>query len=343
MTGASGSYSASTATSAWSKSVAFNGAVCAVVDGDPTSSLNLPTGNKHLIAIDLGAGTTLNGSLTVDTCTNPFMDTVLAVSGGATGCPVTAASWKCANSDDDGCARQSTVTIVAAWRWVFAIVGGYGGVAAPYTLTWTYAPPTASPSSRWSSSATRTASATSARSVGASASGTPTPTVSAPLTRTQTGTGTVTPSNSPTPTVTASQSGSAGLCAASVYVTSFGFGASGAVSGTLAGQGSLFPYGHCANMRADGTYDGTLAVLEPAAQVLVVITLADDAPPANGTLVLDTCTRTEFDTMLWVGTSCPTGKDFSNMDCIASNDDACSLQSVITVPTDGVTASTTCS
>ena len=104
--GSSGVYSSNTAQSPWVLSSAFNNAACnsVIYGGAP---LYMPSGNKHLLAIDLGAGTLLNGTLEIDTCVNGLFDTLLFVSGGPSGCPSSVAAWTCAMSNDDFCGRLS--------------------------------------------------------------------------------------------------------------------------------------------------------------------------------------------------------------------------------------------
>ena len=114
ISGVAGTYSASTLIQPWALSSSFSNVQCGNVDipqpppsaGGP-APLTVPIGNKHLVVIDLGVGTPLNGSLTVDTCTNPLFDTVLFVSGGPTGCPSSPVSWICTDSDDDSCGVTS--------------------------------------------------------------------------------------------------------------------------------------------------------------------------------------------------------------------------------------------
>ena len=214
----------------------------------------------------------------------------------------------------------------ATWRYVYVIVGGWGSVAAPYTLTWSYADATPSPTMHWSPTASRTATASAAETLGASLSHTPTPTRTAPATGTHTGTHTGTPAVTPTPGTTPSHTASPGSCGSEVYITAHGAGRTGAAFGTTAGQQALFPYGHCANQpTGDGWFDGTQAVLLPAAMVLVEVDLSAGGtlptPVLNGTLEMDTCQGTDYDSLLWLGTSCPTGRNFANMDCLVINDD----------------------
>lgn len=71
LNGSGGVYSASTLTSSWVNSAAFHGVLCHnVQDGNPPGTpayLAVSLGPLHAIAIDLGAETLLNGTLTMDT------------------------------------------------------------------------------------------------------------------------------------------------------------------------------------------------------------------------------------------------------------------------------------
>ena len=102
-------------------------------------NVTLPVGGKHLISLDLGVGFRPGGNLTIDTCTSPYMDTVVAVGSG---CPDAPARFQCESASDnwpcsDGEAnpRQSTVTVFNARARVWSVlVAGVSGAAAPYTL-----------------------------------------------------------------------------------------------------------------------------------------------------------------------------------------------------------------
>ena len=235
------------------------------------------------------------------------------------------------------------------WRWVYVVVTGYSAAAGPYVLTWSYTPPTPSRTVHWSPTASRTTSATWTRASVASPSNTATTTLSSHATASQTATLTAAVTRASTPFATPTATPSFGACGSTILVTSYGVGVSGSVSGNLAGQQTLFPYGNCLSEPAgDGLFDGSYNVLLPAAQILVVISLGY-VPPANGSLVVDTC-PSDFDTTLWLGTSCPSNNNFANMNCIAMNDDApafgngCSTSYVtgnpsrVAVTTDGVTS-----
>ena len=319
--GTSGSVSLSTVQSPWALSAAF-GALSCNQETSPGTFMNASTGAKHVIALDLGVGTELGGLLTVDTCSNPFFDTQLYVGYG---CPVSVPSFACFVSDDDFCPRQSLVSFYPSGRWVYVVVAGYETNTGPYTLTWSYSL-AGSPSVPFSSTATRTASVTLSHSPGASAS----------LTPSWSRSHSASPSPPPTASKTASAGGtpsassSPGSClntANGIYFTAHLSGASGSYFGSLSGQVDIYPYGNCVSadytLTANPSYYNTVY---PGPQILFSLDLGF-TPPPGGSLYIDTCNQTTFDTVLFVGTSCPLPPYFATMQCVLSNDDACSSAS----------------
>ena len=292
---------------------------CADV-GVVDATLEMPVGPKHALEVNLGAGVAPGGTLTVDLCgANTLFDTMLFVGDG---CPANATTFRCRGASDDACSQQSSVTIegLGATR-VYVIVGGYNGAFGPYSLQWSYVPPTPSWTSSPSTTSGATATGTRSSTQGASVSVSPPPTPSASQAPTAPGTSTTTPSAASTPRVTPSATETAGICGSGEsgsYLTARLDGLSGVFDGALSGQAPLFPYGNC----PDGA--GGFALIKNAAQQLFSVDLGL-SPPSDGFWQFDTCNGTDFDTLLFVGANCPRLGAFSQFGCLAMNDDACGV------------------
>lgn len=293
-----------------------------VDDADTSQTRSLPPGNKHVFSIDLGAGTPLGGLLTIDSCnSDSLFDTLLFVGSG---CPANATQFTCLSASDDslGCAPQSQVNVFpVTTRTYYAILGGYNGAFGPYRLTWRYSgpSPSESPSASPVPTTTPPITATSTRNV--SPSGTPpgTPSITGSQTASITPSGTR--SNAGTPRITPSSSETPGICGmgeSNAYLTARLSGLSGAFTGNLDGQEALFRFGNCP---MDG---GGYQLLKNAPQVFLAVDVGANSP-TSGFYVFDTCNGTDFDTLLFVGTGCPSLESFSTMQCVMSNEDACGI------------------
>ena len=321
LNGTSGVFSSSTKVAPWGLSATFAGpALSCTQDGNPSSPLAPSVGPKHVIALDLGVGTPMGGTLTVDTCSNPFIDTQLFVGAG---CPTSVASFACLDSDDDYCPRQSLVAYTPPGRWVYIVVAAYLTGAGPYTLSWSYVNPYGS--APFTPTATRTPTATSSHAPGASPSVTPSWSISHSSTDTPAPTASSQPSKSLSPT-TSAMAGSCFAASNGIYFTARLTGASGTYSGSLSGQIAIYPFGNCVSTDWTGALDSTYNILFNGPQILFALDLGF-VPPPGGTLVVDTCTSTTFDSMLFLGTSCPFPSAFTAFSCALSNDDACNAMS----------------
>jgi hypothetical protein len=331
--GIRGSFSSDTSVSPWAAGNvgSWVGASVTVVvndDGD-VATITVPPGNKHLLGLDMGPGVSPGGTLRGSLCANPLFDTVLFV---GTGCPTSWGAFNVTGANDDGsgnpaCGRASEVVVTnVTTRTTYWVVGGYNGASGPYTFTWDYAPPTPSASFAPTPSPVRTATSTQTPTIGVSRTGTPT------LTRTRTGTptGSRTPSptgsNAVTPTGTPTPSSSPGYCGAAgsgVDLDARLFGASGSFSGSTAGKVAVFPYGNCRSADETLTPGQGVNMLASGPQMFIAINLGFN-PGANATLTVSLCSvRTTFDSVLFVGTSCPYPGAFTNFGCALSNDDGC--------------------
>jgi hypothetical protein len=97
----SGNVTRNTDSNAWPLGDAFTGKLCAA-DDVALEPHAVPRGNKHAWMIDLGADVWLNGTLHVDLCVDPALNTLMFVS---TQCPTLPASaWDCTLSNDDSSA-----------------------------------------------------------------------------------------------------------------------------------------------------------------------------------------------------------------------------------------------
>ena len=271
LNGTSGSYTGSTVTGFWAgESASFVGAQCTDTcwydpdyvggscgNGPYPTNYTVPPGHSALIALDLGPTAVLGGYLEMDTCVNPYFDTLLFV---GTGCPTSYGSFNCLGSNDDAgdvCAgaRQSAVMLPVSTRLLYVLVGGFSAAAAPYTLSWTYTGPTASPSNAATRSTSRTASVT----LGASPSVTPTFSSAKSSTATPTATNTGTGSFQGTPVATPSNSASPGSCGAgpsAVALAGSLTGTAGWFFGSTVGQTMTYPYGRCLKQLDDGVGGG---------------------------------------------------------------------------------------
>ena len=349
LTGPSGEYSDNTEANPWPLGDAYTdkpgGGGCLRPEGDPMA---IPIGNKHAFSLNLGLDQPLGGILVIDLCLSGF-DTQLFVSAssGMLGCPsgLNAGRWACTRAGDDECGVLSKVMLdVLAVRQVYVILGGYQGRVGAYTFRWNYTAPDVSPTARATSAGPRSRSATSTLTVGASRSNSATvsrtPSNAATVTSTPASTG----SNSRTPTSTAvptSAPFSCGMRPDDVAVTARVSGTSGRYYGTTAGAATLFSYGACSLIDADEmVYGETPLLITFRPHVLVAIDIggtAESFPPGTQ-LVVDTCDRaTSFDTVLFLGTSCPSVSDgFPSMQCVVSNDDACKEQGALSSKQSGV-------
>ena len=183
------------------------------------------------------------------------------------------------------------------------------------------APP--SPTATSSGSGSGSKSGPGTQSPSGSRSGTPTATRSSSSTATAAGTGTpsssqsgtdkatssVMLSSSPTPTATSTQS----LCRAPVNRVAVQSGVSGTfpvASSADAGNAGMYTSGSCAV-----GYQSFV----PGPRLVYRITLSNELP-VGGTLTLSTCGLTSNDTVLYLGTGCPTW--FGSFNCLRGNDDA---------------------
>ena len=155
------------------------------------------------------------------------------------------------------------------------------------------------PTGTGSVSSTQTSSVTSSH----------TSTSSSSATRTKTSSMTPTPTVSPSHTATASQP----PCRAPVTRVAVQSGANGTfpiASSAVAGNVGMYTSGYCA---------GGLSTLFPGPRLVYRIALNDGAP-LGGTLTLSTCGLTSNNTVLYLGTGCPTWS--LPFGCLRGNDDA---------------------
>jgi hypothetical protein len=210
--------------------------------------------------------------------------------------------------------------------------------AFPPSATPTSTPtPTVSPTATTSASATRSptptrsASPTASRTASCSVSRTPSPTPTATASSTATPTGSRTGTPTPTPTQsasgTASRTGSVSatatptpsvtdtpMCGARAPITSL-YGVSGSLPapvdlGGPSGVGGLYTSGTCAR---------GLSALYPGPRALFFLDVGEGVP-LGGTLTVTTCGATSNNTVLYVGTGCPSWSVPFN--CRVGNDDA---------------------
>ena len=151
----------------------------------------MPGGIKSLYMVDL-SDYPIGGTLVITTCnswngysfgTSFSGDTVLNV---GTGCPGSAASFRCVGGVDDSCGVLSLITIYGTTTDKYwAIVSGYaGGTITNAGLNWYYTSPsgsvtgTLSPGALPSNSSTATSSLTSSQTPSRTPSATRTPTAS---------------------------------------------------------------------------------------------------------------------------------------------------------------------
>ena len=162
--------------------------------------------------------------------------------------------------------------------------------------------PSGTPSATATASAFGTGSA--ARSASGSSAGTPLPTMSPPATRTSSPPRTASPTVSATPTPPVCR----GLPA--VRLLTGTSGVSPPLSTVTAGQPGMYTAGTCAT---------GLRAFYPGTRLLYSLYLGLGTP-LGGTLTLTTCGHTINDTVLYVGTGCPSWeRPFA---CVAGNDDA---------------------
>ena len=308
MSGVQGSYSGSTEGSGNAIFVTptqggYNSSWVGCEDSwSPGDMRDMPSGNKHILTLDLGAGTVLGGTLLVDTCNfdTPF-DTVLFVGAG---CADTARNFRCVSANDDACGSQSRVLVpVVDQRFYYVIIAGFRGSFGPYRISWDYDLPSPSNTPSISVSGTVSPRPTGTRAPGSRASQTASNSPPATATVTASLSATASPSTTVTPRGTPSNSGTPGLCgmgASNAYLTARLSGLSGVFTGQLDGQAPLFHYGSCP--LGDGTTN--YGLIKDAPQVFVAVDiggLGEDVP-SSGFLLFDTCNGTDFDTILFVGT-----------------------------------------
>ena len=116
-------------------------------------------------------------------------------------------------------------------------------------------------------------------------------------------------SSAPTPTVTPTQP----LCRAPVNCVLVQSGVSGTfpvVSSADAGNAGMYTTGSCALGYSS---------FVPGPRLVYRITLSNELP-VGGTLTLSTCGLTTNDTVLYLGTGCPTW--FGSFNCLRASDDA---------------------
>ena len=282
---------------------------------------------RHMLALDSGVAAPPAGGLllSINTCSpNPrvgggwITDTGLYVGDG---CPVSAAGWGCDfyadESVTEGCpqwATSFTVPIAGNRAWVL-VTGraGEGLRVGKYGFTWLWTTPSPSPSP-------------AAASALPTPSGTPSPSRAASASPTTPATPSQTPSASgnflcqePNIVLTDQLEGPSGLWESELIAPgnpAVGGGGS-ALNPPPAGWGG--PNGTC----VDPPNLDPVA-FNPAGSGLALrlsLGLASAGLALGGELTIDTCTeRTSFDTMLFVGDSCPTGA--GRFACFVSNDDA---------------------
>jgi hypothetical protein len=157
--------------------------------------------------VDVGAGRTPGGTLTVSTCDSTpstGFDSVVFVGAG---CGAGGAGFACAASSDDSCGIGSRVVLTGVTGRFFQVgVAGFAGVGGSYNLTYVYSEPV-TPSITPSTSPTRSPSPTNTPSASRTASDSGSGSPTAPPTPSSTGTGSLTAS--PTASQTAASTGTA--------------------------------------------------------------------------------------------------------------------------------------
>jgi hypothetical protein len=306
-----------------------------------------------LVKVDLPPSALLGGLLNLTTCSALSVAITATIAVGH-GCPSAAYSppeqFTCiGGASENACGKGATISVpVTASRRLYVLVNGRDQTASPITtfvLNYSYVPLTPSPSPSASSSlspssspsqtGTRSLSPTPSKSQmsqSVTASGSQTATPSASRSATGSGSRSATPSRSrtPSPTRTPTRSVSASLppsatatrtatrspplCRAPVSNVTLLVGAAGASAplGTAssAGNAGLYTSGSCAT---------GLRTFWPGPRLVYYLDLGPGTP-LGGALAVTTCGLTANNTVLYVGTGCPTwAVPFA---CLAGNDDA---------------------
>ena len=281
------------------------------------------------------------------------------------GCPTAAdgSDYRCVAGNDDtagcgsGLASRVTVSPVVK-RTYYALVGGYNNGQVYYTLGYNYIPPSPTSSITASASSTATASLSYGATASETASASGTASISATGTKSLgwvSASSTVTPSRTATGSLTASPTASnsptgsltAGATNTQTSTQTMSISLTSSQTPSRTQTPSSTRSGSCppavevsgdigdVSVRIDpastvGMFTGTCTgySLDGYRKALVKITLTS---PVGGSFAIGNCGSATFDSVIYAGTGC--GFSAANFGCMAGNDNACGLQSQVTVPT----------